>query len=118
MQDLIFGAITKIRTWFNSLQLKQFLPVVLVGFLLLNTNVDPDLADKATIDKLDRMTHQEDPQRPKTTKEWNQQARETTGKPGEKLQRIGEQSADAIKEFGSMYPEVAKRSAAELDNSN
>jgi hypothetical protein len=117
MKDLIFGAIAKIGTWFSNIQVKQFVPIILVGLVLLTTNVEPDLADKATIDKLDRMTHREDPQRPKTTGEWQKQAREVKGKPGERLERIGEQSADAIKEFGGMYPDVAKRSAAELENS-
>ncbi|MCY7335753.1 MAG: hypothetical protein LH613_06005 [Chamaesiphon sp.] len=117
MSSLIFGAITKVGTLLNRLYIKQFLPMILVGLMLLTTNVDPDLPSQATVDRLDAMMKQEDPQRPKTTAEWEQQARETKGQPVEKLKRIGEQSADAIKEFGGMYPEVAKRSAAELRDS-
>jgi hypothetical protein len=115
MKNLISEAVAQIGAWFNSLQIKQFLSVILVGFLLLNTTVAPDRASKATIDKLERMVQQEDSRRPKTTGEWQQQAREVKGKPGERLERIGEQSADAIKEFGSMYPDVAKKSANELE---
>ena len=115
MMSTIAGTIIKIGEWFKSLQVRQFLSVVAIGLLLLNTPVAPDRASKATIDKLDRLVHQEDPQRPKTTKEWQQQAREVKGKPGERIERIGEQSADAVKEFGQMYPDVAKRSANELE---
>lgn len=115
MLDTIGAVIVKISGWFKNLQVRQFLSVVAIGFILLTTDVAPDRASKATIDKLDRMVHQEDPDRPKTTKEWQEQAREVKGKPGERLERIGEQSADAVKEFAGMYPDVAKRSANELE---
>ena len=117
MPSLISGTITKVNALLKKLYIKQFLPMILVGLMLLTTNVDPDLPSQATVDRLDAMMKQEDPQRPKTTAEWEQQARETKGQPVEKLKRIGEQSADAIKEFGKMYPDVAKRSAAELRDS-
>ncbi len=114
MFDTITGTIAQISNWFKQLQVRQFLSIVAIGFILLNTTPAPDRASKATIDKLDRMVHQENSDRPKTTKEWQQQAREVKGKPGERIERIGEQSADAAKEFGQMYPDVAKRSADEL----
>ncbi len=117
MLNTISGIFIQIGNWFKQLQVRQFLAVAAIGFILLNTNVAPDRASKATIDKLDRLVQQEDPDRPKTTKEWQQQAREVKGKPGERIERIGEQSADAIKEFGQMYPEVAKRSERELEKS-
>jgi hypothetical protein len=114
MFDTITGTIAQISNWFKQLQVRQFLSIVAIGFFLLNTTPATDRASKATIDKLDRMVHQENSDRPKTTKEWQQQAREVKGKPGERIERIGEQSADAAKEFGQMYPDVAKRSADEL----
>ena len=115
MLNAFSQAMTQIGNWFKQLQVRQFLSVVAIGFFLLNTTPAPDRASKATIDKLDRMVHQENPDRPKTTKEWQKQAREVKGKPGERIERIGEQSADAVKEFGQMYPDVAKRSANELE---
>jgi hypothetical protein len=114
MLNAIARTMIQIGDWFKQLQVRQFLSLVAIGFILLNTTPAPDRASKATIDKLDRMVHQENPDRPKTTKEWQQQAREVKGKPGERIERIGEQSADAVKEFGKMYPDVAKRSANEL----
>jgi hypothetical protein len=117
MLNTIATTVIQIGNWFKQLQVRQFLSVIAIGFILLNTTPAPDLASKATIDKLDRMVHQENPDRPKTTKEWQQQAREVKGKPVERLERIGEQSADAIKEFGQMYPDVAKKSEQELEKS-
>ncbi len=117
MLNTFARTIIQISNWFKQLQVRQFLSVVALGFILLNTSVAPDRASKATIDKLDRMVQQENPDRPKTTREWQQQAREVKGKPGERIERIGEQSADAVKEFGKMYPDVAKRSEQELEKS-
>jgi hypothetical protein len=116
MKKLIFGSIDKAVTLLNKLYSSKILSVIIVGLLILTTNVDQGLSKQTAIDKIDKMLQQDsDPNRPKTTAEWKQQARETAGNPGEKLKRIGEQSADAVKEFGSMYPEVAKNSAQELN---
>jgi hypothetical protein len=116
MLTLISGLITKIGTVLKRLNVRQFLPIILVGVVLLTTEVVPDIASGKAIDRLERKLQQENPDRPKTTAEWQQQAREVEGKPGERIKRIGEQSADAVKEFGSMYPDVAKNSGKELDN--
>lgn len=117
MLNTISQTMIQIGNWFKQLQVRQFLSVIAIGFILLNTTPAPDRVSKATIDKLDRLVNQENPDRPKTTAEWQQQAREVKGKPGERIERIAEQSADAIKEFGQMYPDVAKRSANELEKS-
>jgi hypothetical protein len=106
--------IAKISSLFNKLQFKQLLSIMMVGLVILSTNVAPDRASKAAVDRLDRLVQQENPDRPKTTAQWQQQAKEVEGRPGERLKRIGEQSVDAVKEFGSTYPDVAKKSAAEL----
>jgi hypothetical protein len=117
MISLIFGTISKIGSVLKSLQVKQFLSVVLVGLLILTTNVDPGLSKQEATQKVNKMLDRDDNNRPKTTREWQKQAREVKGEPGERAKRIGEQSADAVKDFGAMYPDVAKRSANELENS-
>ncbi|XPM52330.1 MAG: hypothetical protein EDM05_000330 (plasmid) [Leptolyngbya sp. IPPAS B-1204] len=38
--------------------------------------------------KVDQAIHQNDSDRPKTVGEWKQEARETEGAPGERLQRV------------------------------
>lgn len=116
MMNFIFGAIAQFKSWLNQLQAKQLLSIALLGFLLLTTNIDPGLTKQAATNKIDKMLDQDDnPDRPKTTGEWNKQAQEVKGKPGERLKRIGEQSVDAVKEFGEMYPDVAKNSAKALE---
>jgi hypothetical protein len=115
MTNFIFATITKVKSWLNQLQAKQLLSIAMLGLVLLTTNADLGLSKQEATKKIDKMLQQDDnPDRPKTTGEWKQQAKEVKGKPGERLKRIGEQSADAVKEFGSMYPEVAKNSAEEL----
>jgi hypothetical protein len=118
MKILISGAISKLDSLLNKLDTKKILSIVIIGFLILSTNTDPGLSKQIATNKIDKMLqHDNSSNRPQTTGEWQQQARETKGKPGERLKRIGEQSADAVKEFVSMYPEVAKNSAKELKNS-
>jgi hypothetical protein len=115
MRKFVFDSINKIAILLKKMYSNRASVIVMVSLIILTTNIDPVLSKQDAIGKIDKMLEQDrDPNRPKTTAEWQQQARETQGKPVEKLKRIGEQSADAIKEFGSMYPEVAKNSAKEL----
>jgi hypothetical protein len=121
MISLISKTISKIGYFISKFLVKQFLPIVIVGLMLLTTNgsaslSNPNLSTKNSVDRLNDLVQAENSDRPKTTNEWDQQADETKGRPGEKMKRIGEQSVDAIKEFGSMYGDVAERSSAELRN--
>jgi hypothetical protein len=123
ISSIIIASITKVTFLFSSLfrrlQTKQFISMVLVGFLVLATNAKQDTGNPIS-NLFDKVTHQgssqQDSQRPKTTGEWNKQAQETEGKPGERLKRMGEQSADAIKDLGSVYPDTARRGAASGQN--
>lgn len=115
MTNLLSDAIAYIGSLFKGIQIKQFLAAVLFGVLLLTTNTDPNKIDgKAVTDKIDRVIHQGDSDRPKTTGEWNKEARQTEGAPGERLNRIAKESGEAIKDWGKMYPDTAKDSAREL----
>jgi hypothetical protein len=101
--------------------LSQFLPVFLMGVLLLSNmangiDANGSMSKDNLSKRVDKDIHQDAEKRPKTTGEWNKQSRETQGKPGERLKRVGEQSAEAIKDFGSVFPDTAERSAAELEN--
>lgn len=116
MKNLITRAIAHISSLLTALQVKRFLAVALVGFLLLTTTVDSGRNNKALGEQVRDEAHQIDSVRPKTTREWYEEARETEDSPGERLQRIGEESAQALKEFGSLYPDTAKRSTSDLDN--
>lgn len=116
MKNLIPRAIAHISSLLKALQVKRFLAVALVGFLLLTTTVDSGRNNKALSEQVRDEAHQIDSVRPKTTREWYEEARETEDSPGERLQKIGEESAQALKEFGSLYPDTAKRSTSNLDD--
>jgi hypothetical protein len=114
MTNLISRAFAHISSLLKGLQVKRFSAVVLVGFLLLTTNVA--LGQDNTLGETIRdQVHQTDQaDRPKTTGEWNAEARETEGSPGKRLQRIGKESAEAFKQFGSGYAEGAKETAGSV----
>lgn len=118
MSNFIATTIHKVTSLLNQLFAKKILPTVLVALLLLTTNLATAYSTQEVSKKLDTVVHQDDSQRPKTTGEWNQEARETKNAPAERLKRIGKQSAEAVKDFGAVYPDTAKRSASELKNNS
>lgn len=118
MKNLISTVVNQAKSLLNSLQLKQFVSVVLLGFLLLTSPITTGRNTQAVERKLDQVIHEDGAERPKTTREWQQEAREVEGEPGERAKRIGQQSVDAVKDFGALYPDTAKRSAAELEDSS
>jgi hypothetical protein len=117
MKNLISNAIAQISSLFQGFQVKRFLTVVLVGLIVLTTNIDSGRNNKELREQVRERVEQNDAQRPKTTGEWNREARETKNAPGERLQRIGQQSAEAFKEFGSGYVEGAKETAGGVKDS-
>jgi hypothetical protein len=118
MPNLISGITYKANSFLKSIYIRQFFPVLLIFSLLFSSHVGSTVNSKLVTEKLNEVVHQNDSQRPKTTGEWNQEAREVKGEPGERLKRIGKESAEAVKEFGSIYPETAQKSASELKNSS
>lgn len=110
MINLLSRAFAHISSFLKGLQIKSFLAVALVGFLLLTTGIDAPSSNKALAKEVRDQAHQIDSVRPKTTREWYQESRETNNSPGERIKRIGEESAEALKEFGSVYPDTAKTS--------
>ena len=111
--NLISTAVARISSLLKGFQIKSFLSVVLVGFLLLTTNVDSGRSNKA-FGTSGSNAELNNPERPQTTREWRQEARETSDSPGERLQKIGQEAGAAVKEFGEMYQDTAKRSISEL----
>jgi hypothetical protein len=118
MPNFISEMTAKISSFVKSMQVNQFLPMFLVFSLLLGNHLVSAVDSKAVTEKLNEVVQQNDSERPKTTGEWNQEAREVKGEPGERLKRIGKQSAEAVKEFGSIYPDTAQKSVSELKNSS
>jgi hypothetical protein len=56
--------------------------------------------------------------RPKTTREWRAEARETEDQPLERTKRIVEETADAIQDWAEVYPDVAERTVPALKDNN
>ena len=106
MINFISGIYTDISTWLKQFQVKRFLAVALTGFLLLATGISEGTNQPLT-NKVDNIIHQDDSQRPKTTGEWEAELNETENAPGERVQRIVGESAEAVKDWASLYPEVA-----------
>jgi hypothetical protein len=115
MRNLISNAIASTK----KLGMARLIAAVLVGFLLLVTNVNPVHAaqsDRPIGERIGEELHQtsKESDRPKTTGEWNRQAREVEGDPGERFERIGEQSAEAFKQFGEGITTSIKEGARDL----
>ncbi|MBD2257918.1 hypothetical protein [Pseudanabaena sp. FACHB-2040] len=109
MINIISGAITRVSSLLKALQVKRFLAAVLVGFILLSTTVGSEPVGRDVTKKVDKIIHQGDSDRPKTTGEWNREARATEDAPGKRAARIGEETKEAVKDWAGLYPDVAKR---------
>lgn len=112
--NLISTAIARISSLLKGFQIKSFLSVVLVGFLLLTTSVDSGSSNKGVAAQASLKTDLNNSERPQTTREWRDEARETSDSPGERVKKIGQEAGAAVKEFGEMYQDTAKRSIREL----
>lgn len=77
----------------------------------------PQADTTGLINKIDRDLDKVKSDRPKTTGEWNREARETQGQQGKRVGRIAKESAEAVKDFGKMYPDTAERSGDALQES-
>ncbi|MBN3958335.1 hypothetical protein [Nostoc sp. NMS8] len=117
MTNLIYWTISHISSLLKGLHVKSFFSVVLVGFLVLTTNVSDGQNDKGLKERVREQVEQNDAQRPKTVGQWFKDARETEASPGERLQKIGQQSGEAFKEFGSGYVEGAQKTASDVGES-
>lgn len=72
---------------------------------------------KQMMKKIDRDLEKNTSDRPKTTGEWNREARETEGNLGQRVKRIAEETKEAVKDFGQVYPDTAERSGDALQES-
>lgn len=113
MMNLISRAIAPFASRLKGLQVQRLVSIVLVGFLLLTSNGNPNLSNPGLTQKVQERAHQNTDQRPKTTGEWMNEARQDAPI-GERIQQIAEDSADAFKEFGSGYIKGAKKTANDV----
>jgi len=114
MVNFVSNAVKSISALFQGLQVRRVLSLCLVGIILLTTGVGAEQRSKAITDRVDSLVHRDDSDRPKTTGEWQQEAREVEGSPGERVGRVAKESAEAVQDFGELYPDVVERSVPPL----
>lgn len=103
-------AIERLSSLLKSVQIKSFLATCLMGLILLTSNVNYKDKDRSLSDRI----FGSDNERPVTTRQWNEKARETEDAPLERTKEIGKESGQALKEFTEVYPDTAKRSAPDI----
>ncbi len=103
-----------IGSFMGSLQVKKFFAIALVGAVLLLAPAETPRNNPDLGRRIDNVLEKGNSERPTTTGEWQQEAREVEGRPGERLKRIGEETKEAFKEFGGLYPDTAERSGENL----
>jgi hypothetical protein len=108
MGNLVSKAIAAVNSVLQELQVKRFLAIVMVGFLLLTTNVGPSQTNEALSAKVRERAHQVDPgQKPKTYGEWEHEAAQDVP--------LGQRVKD--KQFGGGYAKAMKDSANDMADS-
>ncbi len=111
MIHLISQAIDNLSSFLKNIQVKSFLTSILLGIILLTSGVSSYATNGANAaDSIDNRVFESNSERPTTTREWRQEARETEDAPLERIKEIGKESAQAIKEWGELYPDVVDRS--------
>ncbi|VXD24478.1 conserved hypothetical protein [Planktothrix serta PCC 8927] len=107
MKSGIFRLVSNIGSFvtLTQLQVKRFFAVFLIGFILLNTTIDlqnHDRSNPVSQERIDKIAHQKDSDRPKTTGEFLNEA-EGDVPLNERLGNITRDSAEAFKDLGSEY---------------
>lgn len=92
----------------RALRIRQLLAALLVGAILLTTNIADASLSSETQANLDRVTEQGETGRPRTTGQWEAERDSLQGKPIKRLERITEETADAVGEMAEIYPQNAK----------
>jgi hypothetical protein len=115
MLNLFSGAINRLNSFLKSFQVKQLLSIALIAVIFLIAPAETPRNNPDLGRRIENVLERRDSDRPTTTREWEQEAEEVKGKPGERLKRIGEESKEAFKEFGGLYPDTAERTGEELE---
>lgn len=110
MIHLIYQAIIRFSSFLKNIQIKSFLTTMLLGAILLTSGVSSYATNGANAsDNISDKVFESNSKRPTTTREWRQEARATEDAPLERAKEIGKESAQAIKEWGELYPDVVDR---------
>jgi hypothetical protein len=114
---LISKAIARIGSFLAIAQVKTFMATLFVGLIILTSGVN-STSDVRASNKISGKVFESNSERPTTTREWYQKSAQTEDSPVERVKEIGKESAQAVKEWGSVYPDTAKRSAPDALKDN
>ncbi|EDX87026.1 hypothetical protein S7335_4733 [Synechococcus sp. PCC 7335] len=90
-------------------RLQSFVAITFVGLFLLTTSVDNSSLNSSTKAMLnDMIARGEADGRPVTTAQWRGENKELKGNPGERINRIAEETGDAVENMAEIYPGNAK----------
>lgn len=110
MMNLISQTINRFGSFLQKIQIKSILTTVFLGVILLTSGVNSYATNSnSTSGNIDSRVFEGNPERPTTTREWRKEARKTEGEPLERVKEIGKETAEALKEWGQVYPDVADR---------
>lgn len=109
MIHLISQAIDRLSSFFKKPQVKSFFATVFVGLIVLTSNVNYATESDRNLNNISDRVFESNSERPTTTREWYNEADRTEDAPLERIKEIGKQSAEAVKEWGELYPDVVER---------
>ncbi|MBE9059787.1 hypothetical protein [cf. Phormidesmis sp. LEGE 11477] len=90
-------------------RLQSFVAIAFVGMFLLTTSIDSSSLSGSTKAMLnDMITRGEADGRPVTTAQWRAENKQLKGNPGERIERIAEETGDAVENMAEIYPGNAK----------
>lgn len=116
MINLISKTTAKLASLIRKIQLKSIVTVLLIGLTFLTTGINSAQADKIFTDNSGEVVRLNDAERPQTSGQWNAEANETEDAPLERAKRIVGDSAEAVKDWAELYPDVAQRTIPALKN--
>jgi hypothetical protein len=111
MIHLFSRAINYISALLKQTQIK-ILTTTLLGVILLTSGVSSYATNGNSADaNISSKIFEGNPERPTTTREWKQEARQTEDRPLERVKEIGKETKEAVKDWGKLYPNVTERTA-------
>ena len=108
IKKLVQALFSTIAQLWEQWQMQRVVSAAFVAMLLLTTSVDSANLNASTKAMLNDMITRGEEGRPVTTGQWQAQNEALQGKPGEQIEQIAKQSADAIDEMADIYPNNAK----------
>jgi hypothetical protein len=114
MLNLFSQARARFNSLLKSFQVKQLFSIALIAVLFLIAPAETPRNNPDLGRRIDNVLERRESDRPTTTGDWEREAEEVKGKPGERLKRIGKESKEAVKDFGQLYPDTAERTGEEF----